>query len=102
MHRPDVEEMITHLINEHGCDEARSMLEVIRHEALIAAQNSGLTGFVPTDQNGQPQARVINLTDAVADLLFERLAEFADLHDAHHGTRILATLTEERRSNDGS
>lgn len=100
MHRPDVEEMIVHLINEHGCDEARAMLEVTKRQAMIDAQQSGLTGFVPTLADGTPRPTVVNLTDIVSDLLFAQLEDFDALHDAHHGTRILATLTEERKAND--
>lgn len=100
-HQPDVEEMVGHLIKEHSCDEARAMLELTQRAAMDEVQKSGIASFVPTDAGGQPKTRVINLTDAVADLLFEQLDDFEKLHDVHHGTRMLAALTEERKRNDG-
>jgi hypothetical protein len=94
VHRPDVEELVTHLVRVHGCDETRAMIEVSKREAMIEVQNAGLVAFTPAFADGTPQPKVINLTEGVAERLFEQYSEFEALHTSHHDSRILAMLAE--------
>lgn len=87
-HRPDVEELLSHTIRDHGCDAARGLMELERTEAIRDATT--LTLAAPVD-------RVINLTDVLADRLLEKLPEIHALHDSHHGSAMFETLTEERQ-----
>lgn len=91
-HRPDVEELILHTVKDHGCDNARALLEVIKQQSIVDASAQTLA---------TPSPRVIDITDVVADGLYERLPEFHALHDEHHVAPLYEKITEERKATHG-
>lgn len=73
-HEPYLEDLFTHLVNVHGCGDARGIVETIQAEAAFRVQHE--TVMIP----GAERRVVVDISEQIG----EHLSTFELLHREHH------------------